>query len=253
MKSSGDIEQTATVFQRVGVAGAGAWGTALAVCALAAGRDVKMWAFESDIAASLSKGEGNPVFLPGAQLPAINASTAMSHLADCDAILAVAPAQHLRATLRALRPHLKPGTPIALATTWTSADGRDASALQAAADVINGAGLLFRQGQPVTNWHTVENLKPDTFTAMRHPRTLIGVDREGDAWLVVVDGRQPDYSAGMTFAELVRLCERLGLTDALNLDGGGSTTMVVKGQIVNRPSDASGPRPVSDAVVVRAR
>jgi glycerol-3-phosphate dehydrogenase (NAD(P)+) len=114
MKHSGDIEQSGAVFQRIGVAGAGAWGTALAVCALAAGRDVKMWALEPDIAASLSKGLGNPVFLPGAQLPAISASTAISHLADCDAILAVAPAQHLRATLRALRPHLQPDTPIAL-------------------------------------------------------------------------------------------------------------------------------------------
>jgi glycerol-3-phosphate dehydrogenase (NAD(P)+) len=114
MKSSGDIEQTGTVFQRIGVAGAGAWGTALAICALSAGRDVKMWALEPDIAAALSKGEGNPVFLPGAKLPAISTSNDMAHLANCDAILAVAPAQHLRATLRSLRPHLKPGTPIAL-------------------------------------------------------------------------------------------------------------------------------------------
>jgi glycerol-3-phosphate dehydrogenase (NAD(P)+) len=114
MKSSGDIEQTGPVFQRIGVAGAGAWGTALAVCALAAGRDVRVWALEPDIALALSKGQGNPVFLPGASLPAISASNDMAHLANCDAVLAVAPAQHLRTTLRSLRAHLKPGTPIAL-------------------------------------------------------------------------------------------------------------------------------------------
>jgi len=79
------------------------------------------------------------------------------------------------------------------------------------------------------------------------------VDRRGYLWLVAIDGRQPGYSVGMTFAELLALCDRLDLSDALNLDGGGSTTMVVRGGIVNRPSDATGPRPVSDAVVVTAR
>ena len=114
MKSSAHITQSGSVYQRVGVAGGGAWGTSLAVCALAAGRDVKLWVRESEIADALAKGAGNPVFLPGASLPAMSASTSMAHLADCDAILAVAPAQHLRPTLRALAPHLQPGTPIAL-------------------------------------------------------------------------------------------------------------------------------------------
>jgi len=114
MKSSGDIARSGEVFQRIGVAGAGAWGTALAVCAIAAGRDVKVWALEPEIAEALSAGKGNPIYLPNAALPAVSASTQMSHLADCDAILAVAPAQHMRATLKALAPHLQPGTTIAL-------------------------------------------------------------------------------------------------------------------------------------------
>jgi exopolysaccharide biosynthesis protein len=70
---------------------------------------------------------------------------------------------------------------------------------------------------------------------------------------VAVDGRQPSYSIGMTFADLQRLCDRLDLVSALNLDGGGSTTMVVKGQVVNKPSDPAGARPVSDAIVVSLR
>lgn len=114
MKSSVDIARTETTFQRVGVAGAGAWGTALATCALAAGRDVKVWAFEPEIANALSTGQGNPTFLPSTAIPAMPAFTDMAALADCDAILLVAPAQHLRATLQRLAPHLKPGTPIAL-------------------------------------------------------------------------------------------------------------------------------------------
>jgi exopolysaccharide biosynthesis protein len=57
----------------------------------------------------------------------------------------------------------------------------------------------------------------------------------------------------MSFAELQALVTRVGLVDALNLDGGGSTTMVVKGAVVNHPSDATGPRRVSDSIIVRAK
>jgi glycerol-3-phosphate dehydrogenase (NAD(P)+) len=114
MKSSDVITRNADVFQRVGVAGAGAWGAALAFCAVSAGRDVKIWAREPELAEALTAGNGNPLFLPGVPLPAMAASSDLASLADCDAILAVAPAQHLRASLKALAPHLKPGTPVAL-------------------------------------------------------------------------------------------------------------------------------------------
>jgi exopolysaccharide biosynthesis protein len=70
---------------------------------------------------------------------------------------------------------------------------------------------------------------------------------------VTVDGRQPSVSLGMTFAELTGLAQKLNLVNALNLDGGGSTTMVVKGKIVNHPSDATGARRVSDALIVVRR
>ena len=114
MKSSADIAQPSSVFQRVGVAGAGAWGTALAICAISAGREVHVWAREPEIADALSAGGGNPAFLPGVPVPAMAASTDMKELAGCHAILLVAPAQHMRATVKALSPHLKPGTPVAL-------------------------------------------------------------------------------------------------------------------------------------------
>jgi exopolysaccharide biosynthesis protein len=57
----------------------------------------------------------------------------------------------------------------------------------------------------------------------------------------------------MTFVELQALSRRLGLRSSLNLDGGGSTTMVVHGNIVNHPSDETGPRKVSDAILVFPR
>ena len=54
----------------------------------------------------------------------------------------------------------------------------------------------------------------------------------------------------MALVELRALAHRVGLVNALNLDGGGSTTMWVQGQVVNRPSDPTGPRKVSDALLV---
>lgn len=93
-----------------------------------------------------------------------------------------------------------------------------------------------------------------SFAAARHPRTAVGYDLDsGRVWLVVVDGRQPPHSAGMTLPELAELFEALGAEEALNLDGGGSTTLVLGHEPVNRPSDAAGERPVVNALaLVRA-
>jgi phosphodiester glycosidase len=145
------------------------------------------------------------------------------------------------------------GTVVSFETTWTTVNGLPTVRLEEADHVVNGAGLLRRNGVTPTNWQTHERLAPETFVNARHPRTVIGVDRRGFIWLAAIDGRQSDYSIGMNFADLLRLCDRLDLRDALNLDGGGSTTMVVKGKIVNRPSDAAGPRAVSDAILVKTR
>jgi hypothetical protein len=144
------------------------------------------------------------------------------------------------------------GVHVSFNVKWNSAHGLRDSDLDEAAHIVNGAGLLRREGEILRDWK-VEGLNAEAFTNARHPRTMIGVDREGFIWLAAVDGRQPTHSIGMTFGEMQRLCDRLGLVSALNLDGGGSTTMVVKGQIVNRPSDPAGARPVSDAILVTLR
>lgn len=148
---------------------------------------------------------------------------------------------------------LAPGTVVTLATTWKILNGTPAARFEEARDVISGAGLLMREGVAMSNWLAAEALQPATFTDVRHPRTIMGVDRRGFLWLIAVDGRQAAHSVGMTFADELALCKRLDLVDAINLDGGGSTTMVVGGQVVNQPSDPAGPRPVSDAILVKAR
>jgi hypothetical protein len=80
----------------------------------------------------------------------------------------------------------------------------------------------------------------------RHPRTIAGVDYFGRLMLVTIDGRQ-GRSVGTTLLETARVARALGMRDAVNLDGGGSTTMAVRGHLVNHPSGAE--RAVSDALV----
>ena len=87
----------------------------------------------------------------------------------------------------------------------------------------------------------------------RNPRTMAGVDANGRVLLVAVDGRQAGFSAGLTILEAARVMLALGAVTAINLDGGGSTTMVVDGQVLNRPSDPSGEREDGDAVLVSPR
>jgi len=136
---------------------------------------------------------------------------------------------------------------------YTPRLGTSPSAWANARDIVGGAGLLVRDGRALTAdaW-AAEKLRAG-FTSERHPRTMIGVEASGDIWLIAVDGRNPMVSLGMTFEELQGLARRLSLRQALNLDGGGSTTMVVRGTVVNHPSDPTGPRPVSDALLVFAR
>jgi exopolysaccharide biosynthesis protein len=76
------------------------------------------------------------------------------------------------------------------------------------------------------------------------------VDRAGRIHIVAVDGRQPAHSDGMSLQELGDFMLAHGITDAMNLDGGGSTTLVVRGQIANRPSDTNGERAVANALLV---
>ena len=103
-------------------------------------------------------------------------------------------------------------------------------------------GIVDTEGQP-------------GFATGRHPRTAAGFAANGRKLIIVtVDGRQAPYSDGMTLRELANLMLALGARDAINLDGGGSTTFVVASQgdgplrVVNRPSDPLGERGVGDAL-----
>lgn len=115
---------------------------------------------------------------------------------------------------------------------------------------LGGAGRILINGvcDTVDN-HAREDLSLK-FQSDRHPRTFVGFDRDTTlVYLCVVDGRQ-DHSRGMTFGEMAEFLRALGAWNAVNLDGGGSTTMIVGGSIVNRPSDVTGERPVANILAV---
>ncbi len=88
------------------------------------------------------------------------------------------------------------------------------------------------------------------FSAARHPRSAIALSADSSRlMLAVVDGRRP-WSVGMTLSELADALIALGASEAMNLDGGGSSTLWIRGTVVNYPSDASGERAVGNALFV---
>ena len=95
------------------------------------------------------------------------------------------------------------------------------------------------------------------FYSKRHPRTALGYTQDGWIYLIAVDGRFPGQAEGMTIDEMQVLCQSLGLYEALNLDGGGSTTLWVKGEgVLNHPYDnkvfdSLGERIVPNIITVR--
>jgi exopolysaccharide biosynthesis protein len=117
-----------------------------------------------------------------------------------------------------------------------------------AANIISGTPQLIRGGRiEITGELEGAGIN---FVKDRHPRTAIAKLKDGRILLVVVDGRQQGYSTGMSLNSLAELLLELGAVEAMNLDGGGSSAMVVQGKLVNKPSDAAGERAVSDALLI---
>ncbi|MCG2615161.1 phosphodiester glycosidase family protein [Terrimonas sp. NA20] len=149
---------------------------------------------------------------------------------------------------------------------------------QAGAIVVNRKQVSILKGDPLDlNWeHSLtgedvlatgplmilngedQPIPDDAFCNDRHPRTALGKKKDGTLVLLVVDGRAP-LSAGLSIRQLQHTLKWLGCTDAINLDGGGSTTMYIKDQpdhgVVNYPSDNSkwdhqGERGVANALLL---
>lgn len=114
--------------------------------------------------------------------------------------------------------------------------------------ILGGTPVLVSGNRQVSDF-SKERIQL-SFVNNRHPRTAVGIRKDGVWILLVVDGRQPQKSLGMTLHELAKYLLSLGCVRALNLDGGGSSTIFVNGSTRNSPSDPTGERPVSDAILL---
>lgn len=115
-------------------------------------------------------------------------------------------------------------------------------------DAVGGFPQLVRNGRI-----DIQPSESTPFFVQRYPRSAVGYSRgRKRVWLVCVDGSQPNYSVGMTMEELAQLMVGLGADRAINLDGGGSSTMIVRGSVVNRPSTGV-ERPVANALLLVKR
>lgn len=113
--------------------------------------------------------------------------------------------------------------------------------------IIGGGPQIVKDGE-IFITAVIEQFQPDIANS-RAPRTALGITHDRRLLLVTVNGRRTGISVGVTLEELAAIMIDLGAVEAMNLDGGGSTTMVIRNQVLNLPSDGV-ERPVSNALVI---
>ncbi len=117
-------------------------------------------------------------------------------------------------------------------------------------DIVSGVPQLIKNGKIEITWQEEKSSK--SFVETKHPRTAVAKLKDGKFLMITVDGRS-ESSGGIALQALAELLLELGAVEAMNLDGGGSTTMFLDGKVVNHPSDKEGERKVSDAILVFPR
>lgn len=99
--------------------------------------------------------------------------------------------------------------------------------------IVGGTPVLVSRGNVLKDYRSEQTL--ESFLSNKHPRTAVGIRGNGEWVFVVVDGRFYGYLGGMAIEELAKFMHELGCIEALNLDGGSSSTMVLEGRVVNEP------------------
>lgn len=147
-----------------------------------------------------------------------------------------------------MKTHVHKGARLTFKWRLNPIDPDDRADWTRAHSMLGGGPQLIKAGKiAITN--LPEKITP-AFVNEGHPRTAIAKLESGKLLIITVDGRQPGESIGMSLPVLAEFLFELGAVDAINLDGGGSTTMVIHNKVVNRPSDEAGERPVGDAILV---
>ena len=118
-----------------------------------------------------------------------------------------------------------------------------------ASHIIGAGPRLIENGK--VNVTSKQEAFPSDISVGRAPRTAIGEMKDGTVWLIVVDGRSWQ-SAGMSLPELANFLNKMGIYNAMNLDGGGSSEMVVNQKIKNKPSDGA-ERSVGSSIIIVPR
>ena len=121
--------------------------------------------------------------------------------------------------------------------------------LDSAYTIVGAGPELLRNGQ--LHVTAVQEQFPSDIAKGRAPRTALGIKADGKIILMVIDGRQ-SHSIGTTLTETAQLLQKFGAVNGFNLDGGGSSEMVLQGQILNSPSDG-GERPVGSGLILTRR
>lgn len=156
-------------FQRIGIVGAGGWGTALALVARRAGRDAVIWAHEPEVVDDINRKHANPLFLPGVALdPSIRATTDPAEAADADAVLLTTPAQFVRGLARRLAPLWRAGAP-ALICAKGIEQNTGALMSEVVADELPGAAIAVLSG-PTFASEVARNLPTAVTLAARDER-----------------------------------------------------------------------------------
>jgi hypothetical protein len=121
--------------------------------------------------------------------------------------------------------------------------------------IVGGTPVLIRAGNVITDFSIEQTIS--TFLYSPHARTAIGIKPNGNWIFIVVDGKNSLFwSTGITIPDLAQFMHSLGCMEALNFDGGGSSTMILNGEVINVPSgdlnDGTGHyvRKVSDAILI---
>lgn len=149
--------------------------------------------------------------------------------------------------------HIHIGDPVTLRVRLRLSSGKPFR-LSDHTSIVSAAPVLLRGGRSAIDAvregvFDARDLFDYGFSAERHGRTVAGVDRAGRLILLTADGIA-GLSEGLTLSEEARLMRSLGVVDAMNLDGGGSTSFVTAGTTVNHPSDTTGARAIGDSIQV---
>lgn len=114
--------------------------------------------------------------------------------------------------------------------------------------LLGGAGRILKNGFNVSSTSAISELLGSSFVTTRYRRTFVGFNVDTSKFYICTVDGLPEPSLGMSFDEMANFLQSIKVTDALNFDGGGSTTMVVRGAIVNSPSDPISERSVGNTL-----